>query len=247
MAAYYNEIDKFCAQWLRNLIAVGHIAPGDVDERSIEDVRPDDLRGYTQCHFFAGIGGFSYACRLAGWPDDRPIWTGGPPCQDNSVAAAITGNRTGLRGKRSGLAISWLDLIDGHRPPSVVFENVPGIKPWIAEITGRLEELGYSVSQSERSSAEVGALNLRRRVFVVADAGGARLPLTRQAGSSPAKGRSRRTPPGDFWREIEPGVWRMDDGLPTRMAQLRAFGNAVNPKVAAEVIRELGEAMRDAA
>ncbi|WP_211243393.1 hypothetical protein [Chitiniphilus eburneus] len=32
--AYYNEHDKFAAQWLRNLIAAGHIAPGDVDERS---------------------------------------------------------------------------------------------------------------------------------------------------------------------------------------------------------------------
>lgn len=35
---YYNEIDPFAAQWLRNLIAAGHIAPGEVDERSIEDV-----------------------------------------------------------------------------------------------------------------------------------------------------------------------------------------------------------------
>lgn len=50
-AAYYNEIDPFAAQWLRNLIAAGHIAPGEVDERSIEDVTPDDLRGFTQCHF----------------------------------------------------------------------------------------------------------------------------------------------------------------------------------------------------
>lgn len=41
MAAYYNEFDKYAAQWLRNLIARGLIAPGDVDERSILDVRPD--------------------------------------------------------------------------------------------------------------------------------------------------------------------------------------------------------------
>ena len=73
MTAYYNEHDPYAAQWLRNLIAAGHIAPGDVDERSIEDVRPDDLIPYTQCHFFAGIGGWSYALRLAGWPDDRPV------------------------------------------------------------------------------------------------------------------------------------------------------------------------------
>lgn len=53
--AYYNEFNPFAAQWLRNLIDAGAIAPGDVDERSIEDVRPTDLLGYTQCHFFAGI------------------------------------------------------------------------------------------------------------------------------------------------------------------------------------------------
>ena len=64
--SYYNEIDPFAAEMLRNLIAAGHIAPGDVDERSIEDVRPDDLRGYAQCHFFAGVGVWSYALRRAG-------------------------------------------------------------------------------------------------------------------------------------------------------------------------------------
>ena len=86
MTAYYNEFDKYAAQWLRNLIAAGHIAPGDVDDRSISDVRPSDLVGYTQCHFFAGIGGWSLALRLAGWSDDRPVWTGSCPCQPFSVA-----------------------------------------------------------------------------------------------------------------------------------------------------------------
>lgn len=56
MTAYYNEIDPYAAQWLRNLIKAGHIADGVVDERSIEDVKPSELRGFTQCHFFAGVG-----------------------------------------------------------------------------------------------------------------------------------------------------------------------------------------------
>ena len=73
MTAYYNEIDPAAAAWLRELISAGHIAPGIVDERSIEDVFPSDLRGFTQCHFFAGIGVWSYALRNAGWPDDRPV------------------------------------------------------------------------------------------------------------------------------------------------------------------------------
>lgn len=66
MAAYYNEHDPYAAQWLRNLIKAGLIAPGDVDDRSIKDVRPDDLTGYAQCHFFAGVGVWSYALRAYG-------------------------------------------------------------------------------------------------------------------------------------------------------------------------------------
>ena len=86
MSAYYNEWDPYAAQWLRNLIAAGHIAPGEVDTRSIIDVSADDLKGFTQCHFFAGIGGWSLAARLAGFPDDRAIWSASCPCQPFSVA-----------------------------------------------------------------------------------------------------------------------------------------------------------------
>lgn len=84
--AYYNEIDPFAADWLRELIKAGHIAPGEVDTRSIEDVVLSDLDGFVQCHFFAGIGVWSYALRRAGWPDDRPVWTGSCPCQPFSAA-----------------------------------------------------------------------------------------------------------------------------------------------------------------
>ncbi|KKM06916.1 hypothetical protein LCGC14_1739110, partial [marine sediment metagenome] len=80
MNAFYNDNDKFCAQWLRNLIAAGHLPPGDVDERGIEELTGDDLKGYTQVHLFAGIGGWPYGLRLAGWPDDRPVWTASCPC-----------------------------------------------------------------------------------------------------------------------------------------------------------------------
>ena len=54
--AYYNEWERYPAQWMRNLIDAGHIAPGIVDERSITDVRADDLRGFRQVHLFAGLG-----------------------------------------------------------------------------------------------------------------------------------------------------------------------------------------------
>lgn len=43
MTAYYNEIDIFCCAWLSNLMDAGHITPGRIDDRSIVDVRPEDV------------------------------------------------------------------------------------------------------------------------------------------------------------------------------------------------------------
>ena len=60
---YYNEFDPKAAAWLRQLILDKLIPDGLVDTRSIADVQPSDLAGYTQCHFFAGIGGWP----LANW------------------------------------------------------------------------------------------------------------------------------------------------------------------------------------
>lgn len=91
MTALYNEIDPFAVEWLWNLINGGHIAKGRVDYRSIVDLRPDDLRGFTQFHAFAGIGGWSHALRLAGWPDDVPCWTVSCPCQSFSNAGKKKG------------------------------------------------------------------------------------------------------------------------------------------------------------
>ena len=65
MSTYYNEIDPYAAQWLRNLMKAGVISDGFVDERSIQDVAPQDLAGFTRAHFFAGIGVWDYALGLA--------------------------------------------------------------------------------------------------------------------------------------------------------------------------------------
>ena len=119
MTAYYNEINPYAAQWLRNLIAAGYIADGDVDERDIRDVKADDTMGYTQCHFFAGIGGWSLALRLAGWPDDRPVWTGSCPCQPFSAA----GKKQGMQDDRHLWPV-WFNLIRERRPVTVFGEQV---------------------------------------------------------------------------------------------------------------------------
>src|SRR5574338_1495455 len=118
---YYNENDPSLAPWLYELMAAGQIAPGYVDTRSIEDVAPDDLREFKQCHFFAGIGGWSYALRLAGWPDDRPVWTGSCPCQPFSAA----GKQKGKADERH-LWPAFFRLIRERRPARVFGEQVAG-------------------------------------------------------------------------------------------------------------------------
>src|SRR6185437_15174941 len=171
MTAYYNEIDPYCAQWLRNLIAAGHIAPGDVDERSIEDVRPDDLRGFTQCHFFAGIGVWSAALRLAGWPDDRPLWTGSCPCQPFSAA----GKGAGFADERH-LWPAWAWLIGECRPAVILGEQVASkdIDPWIDLVQADVEAMGYALGCVPFPSAGVGAPHIRARAYFLAHADHAR-------------------------------------------------------------------------
>lgn len=174
MAAYYNEIDPAAAAWLRELINRDLIAPGVVDERSIEDILPGELAGYTQCHFFAGIGGWSYALRLAGWPDDRPVWTGSCPCQPFSSA----GQGAGFADQRH-LWPAFQHLIAQCRPAIVFGEQVASkdADPWIDLVHADLENLGYAFGCIPFPSAGIGAPHIRDRNYWVglADPDNARL------------------------------------------------------------------------
>jgi len=180
--AYYNEIDPFAAAWLRELIAGGHIAPGVVDERSIEDVRPDELAGFTQCHFFAGIGVHSLALRRAGWPDDRPIWTGSCPCQPFSAA----GKGEGFTDERH-LWPAFFHLIEQCEPAIVAGEQVAssGTGIWFDLVQADLEAMGYAFGLVPLPAAGFGGAHIRDRAFWLADATGS--GQSRQSGSGLAQ------------------------------------------------------------
>ena len=163
---YYNENDPFAAQWLRNLIESGLIPKGKVDDRSIKEVQADDLAGFTQCHFFAGIGGWSEALRLAAWPNDVPVWTGSCPCQPLSSA----GKRQGEMDERHLWPIFYR-LIAECRPATIFGEQVAssdGLE-WLDGISLDLEELGYAFGAADLPAACVTAPHSRQRICWVAD------------------------------------------------------------------------------
>lgn len=218
LPAYYNEIDPYAAQWLRNLIAAGHIAPGDVDDRDIREVKADDLKRYEQCHFFAGIGGWSYALRLAGWPDDRHVWTGSCPCQKLSGAA---------RGRTvaEDLWPAWLPLIAANRPGEIFGEQVAHKGTWLDQLCDDLGSLGYEIGAAVLTAVGVGKDHSRSRIYFVGHTNGNRkseLPINGKVA-------------GMRWHRNDAGDLVQTDGIPARMV-MRGFGNAIVPQVAAQFI-----------
>jgi len=164
--AYYNEIDPKAAAWLRELIKEGLIPDGEVDERSVAEVGDDEPLRYTQCHFFAGIGGWARSLRLAGWPDDRPVWTGSCPCQPFSCA----GRGLGTDDPRH-LWPQFRRLVAECRPPVVFGEQVASKagRLWLSGIQADLEALGYAVGAADLCAAGIGAPHIRQRLWWVAD------------------------------------------------------------------------------
>lgn len=162
---YYNEWDKGAAAWLRELINNKLIPFGYVDERSITEVTPSDLEGFTQCHFFAGIGGWPLALQLAGVPESTILWTGSPPCQPFSVA----GQSLGFDDERH-LAPAFLRLIRECQPGIIFGEQVAAAigKHWLDFVFLNLEDKGYACGAAVLPACSVGAPHKRDRLFFAA-------------------------------------------------------------------------------
>lgn len=175
---YYNELDPKCAAWLRELIKAGLIPDGKVDERSITDVCSRDLHDFTQCHFFAGIGGWPYALKLAGWPTARPVWTGSCPCQPFSCA----GKRKGTDDSRH-LWPSWFNLIRECRPSICFGEQVASKDAlgWLDGVFADLEVQDYACGASDMCAAGVGAPHIRQRLCWLAESAREQMGRTGQS------------------------------------------------------------------
>ena len=239
--AYYNEIDPKAAAWLRELIKRGLIADGEVDTRSIVDVRSNDLHGFAQCHFFAGIGGWSYALRQSGFDDSRSVWTGSCPCQPFSCA----GKQKGTADERHLWPV-FANLIRECRPVRIFGEQVANAigAGWLDGVRSDLEAEGYTVGAAVLGAHSVGAPHIRQRLYWVAS------DYKRER----REGRIERQDSCKFgqwsWRGKEdlqsiqespmlgndrwpqPIIRTMDDGLRTRMDGCHGAGNAIVPQVA---------------
>ena len=164
---YYNEFDPKAAAWLRELIKLGAIPNGEVDERSIAEVRPGDLRGFTQCHFFAGIAGWSLGLERAGIPATRPLWSGSCPCQSFSCA----GKQKGFADHRDLWPV-FFDLIRECRPELVFGEQVENAvrHGWLDRLYADLEGEGYACGAAVLGAHSAGADHIRQRIYWMADA-----------------------------------------------------------------------------
>jgi DNA (cytosine-5)-methyltransferase 1 len=246
---YYNDIDPFCCAWLAQLMRHGLIPAGEIDNRSIADVRGSDLAGFDQCHFFAGIGGWAYALQIAGWPSGKRVWTGSCPCQPLSSA----GQRKGHADERH-LWPAFYGLVSECSPPVVFGEQVTskdGLE-WLAGIRADLEVLEYAIGAADLCGAGIGSPQIRQRIYWVADR---------------ASGGTRRTKPdyglsesfahwteyveqtgrccSDHNRQVRrspPGVLLVADGISANVARISRIGNALIPQVAALFVTAFCEA-----
>lgn len=214
MKAYYNENDAEKAACLRQFITDGLIAPGEVDERSIKDVQPSDLRGFSQCHFFAGFGVWSYALRLAGWPDKRSVWTGSCPCPSFSSA----GKGQGFDDPRH-LWPDWSRLICECKPATVFGEQADDAigYGWLDLVQTDLERAHYAVGKAVLGACSVGAPHIRQRLYFVG-----------HLEHSPRERQSFRDgePCRELQRQALPEELRLGDAVSLEHARIERCGEA---------------------
>lgn len=233
-SVFYNENASYPAAWLRNLSAAGHIAKGEVDERSIKEIQPEDIKNATQFHAFAGIGIWSHALRLAEWPDDREVWTGSCPCQPFSTAPR--GRSYGFDDSRH-LWPTWFRLIRKCRPPVIFGEQIARAvsNGWLDAISRNLEEIDYAVGATVLCSSLRGFPRRPRLFFVAYTHGRSKCHMPVNAKMARLSETSRVA-----WQK-QCHVHDLDadcNGHPSSLAKRRtAYGNAVNPEIAAQWIK----------
>lgn len=258
MRTLYTDVDGYLCEWMRNLIADKLLPSGDVLCEDVRKLQSAKLSDYTQVHLFAGIGGWGLSAKLAGWPDQFSLITASVPCQPFSRA----GLRKGLSDERH-LWPRTAELVASQKPFVVVGEQVwsDAAEDWWAQVHGDLTALGYRVSGSLVSAVDAGAPHGRPRIYwrALGNAHSNRLAaaiashaLHKQAVKPSAaslrawkKFEIVQCPWDSAQRAVKPGIPMLVDGVPGRVDQLRAFGNAIIPQIGyatlTSVLQEIAE------
>lgn len=167
------------------------------------------------------------------------VFTGGFPCKQTSIAAAIHGKRIGLIGVDSGLWYEQLRAFTECRSTWVVVENVAGIKKWEDTIQAGLAGIGYTVSRMEYEAFDFGLPHKRKRYFYVGNANGQRLEVTRSKQPPSIEWFKRLAINGGAWLSSSPGVTGSLNGLPYRVDRVKAIGNAICYYMAEDVLKTI--------
>jgi DNA (cytosine-5)-methyltransferase 1 len=245
----YSENNPFAVEWLNSLICHNKIPIGYVDNRSISELSKIDLAGVKVFHAFAGIGGWPLALRMAGWPEDRPVWTGSCPCQPYSKGGSKKGDED-----HRNLWPEFRRLISQWNPPTIFGEQVANSdgRQWLARVRTDLEAMGYAVGCADLCAASVGSPHIRQRLYWVGHSRSAGLEgFGTSTGSESQSGSIGEqawptSPWGDYdvavcrdgkSRRIERGTLPVAHGFPKRMGLLHGYGNAIIPPLAAKFIQ----------
>lgn len=238
---YYNENNQFAVNWLANLMSKGLIPKGYIDNRSLLEVDSEELNFYDECHFFAGISGWTEAIRLSGIEFKEKVWTGSCPCQPFSIA----GKNKGLKDDRHLWPI-WFELIRKCKPSIIFGEQVANALThgWYDMVTDDLEKEGYETGAAVLPACSVGKPQKRDRLFFVANANS-----EQTQSSEPRRFQSESSSAGfndqiEFIqcrdgkkRIVKSGICVLANGVPGRVGKLRGYGNAIVPPLAAEFIK----------
>jgi DNA (cytosine-5)-methyltransferase 1 len=175
-----------------------------------------------------------------GW-DSVDLLTGGFPCQPFSQA----GKRRGTADDRY-LWPEMLRVIRLTKPTWIIGENVGGFVTWnegmvLEQVCLDLENEGYEVQPFIIPAVSVNAPHRRDRVWIVANRPNRRLKQCLPIGETKINAgyKSQRNEWNKNWLEVATRLCRMDDGVSDRVHRLKALGNAIVPKVALQIIKQL--------
>lgn len=172
------------------------IPEGDIWCRSIKEIQSRELKKFHAVHAFNGLSGWAYALRKAGWPDDRPCFTGSAPCTPFSVA----GKQEGFEDPRH-LWPDFARLIRECKPATCFGEQVSSASSWLNLVRSDLEKMGYAVGAIPVQAASAGADHFRDRYWFVANRDSVR---SQESLCQPGDAGPERAPsPGDPVRGVE--------------------------------------------